>query len=368
MTDAATPFEHLVCPRTRQPLSRLAPEAVRALRGSRPADTAEGAGWLSADGEWLYLEQDGVPILLPERAIEVRAGRAGAEPPPVDPARKQWLEWQRALWKPLAEFWQRQPMPIRPAPEDTRLCEDKIREWHAGGDGKPPRVLVLGVTPETVLMRLPAGSRLLAVDFSTSMIRKVWPGNGRADLGVVCGEWSVMPVAAAACDVALADGIFTTCPYPAGYLAIVAELRRVLRPGGLFLVRVFSRKPAGDSVDAIFDDLCAGRCGSLDHFRWRLGVAMQNDITRGVRLGDVWDLWHERIPDPAPLLARLGWPGDAAIVFDQYRGSQARMNFASVDEMRQVLSPGFRLVDCSYPDYELGDRIPTLCFQRERDS
>jgi hypothetical protein len=174
-----------------------------------------------------------------------------------------------------------------------------------------------------------------------------------------------MPVATAGGDIALADGIFAACSYPEGYLSIAQELRRVIKPGGLFLTRVFSRKPEGDSIDAVFDDLHAGRFGSLDHFRWRLGTALQTNIAKGVRLGDVWDLWHERIPDPEPLLARMGWSKDAAVVFDQYRGLDARMNFPSVEEMRRSLSPGFCLVDSSYPDYELGDCCPTLCFRRE---
>ena len=75
-------IEILVCPETRQPVSRAKPEQLEALnalvrdgslrnRGGEPVTQALEEGLVREDGRVLYPVDDGIPVMLIDESIEL---------------------------------------------------------------------------------------------------------------------------------------------------------------------------------------------------------------------------------------------------------------------------------------------------------
>ena len=267
-------------------------------------------------------------------------------------------------WEEVSLLWSHIQPPVRPASQDIALLErlvDDALEPRTDGDSC---ALMLGVTPEIATMRWPAGTRLLALDYSEAMIRNVWPAREAGGALAVLADWTAMPVADAACDVVVGDGSFNMPAYPDGLGALAREARRVLTDDGRLVVRTFARPEQREPLDAVFADLRGGRIGNIDVFNWRLAMAVHGDLTAGVRLGSVWEAWADNVSDPAALMRSIGWPEDAWLPFlGGIQGFDGRMVFPTISELTDLLSEGFVRIACHVPEYETGERYPTLAFR-----
>ena len=220
-------------------------------------------------------------------------------------------------WNQHARQWSLIGPPLRPSAEDISLLEQALTAWSASNVIAAPHALLCGVTPEIACMRWPSGTRLTAVDRSQAMIAGVW---------------------------------------------LAGELRRVAAPGSLLAIRFFLRPDCNETVGQVIDDLQKGRIGNFHAFKWRLAMAMHGTIEEGVRLGDVWDVWHQAVPQPDALAAQLGWSPAVVNTIQNYRGVSTCYSFPTMDEARG-LTGDFRIVAVQVPDYELGERCPTLVMQ-----
>lgn len=263
----------------------------------------------------------------------------------------------QANWESAAGKWQHRP-PITPAADDIAWFEHVAR---ARGPGA--RALLLGVTAGIATMNWPADSQLTAVDWSAGMIDKAWPREGLPPhASVVQADWMAMPLPAGSRDVALGDGCYTALGSLDAVVALNRAVAAVLKPGGVLALRCFARGTSRASVDEIFDALLAGREKNLGLVRWQLMMALQGDDTEGVVLDDLWQLWRERIPDPAALIDRHGWFPHEVTNIERYAGQQARYVYPTVEEMRAAAAPVFDLVDCDIPAYRCGEHFPRVRF------
>ena len=233
----------------------------------------------------------------------------------------------------------------------------KTPEWTSS------RALLLGVTPEIAAMSWPNDTRLLALDCHRGMIAGVWPGNPVVDAAVVCADWTKMPVRNGHCDVVVSDCCYSSLDYPGGYSALTSELHRVLKAGGLFAMRAFVRPERREPVETVFDDLLRGRIGNFHVLKWRLAMGLHGDLTTGVRLADIWNAWNEAVAEPDLLARRLDWSSEVIRTIDAYRALETRYTFPTLQELRHTLSAQFAEKRCVFPEYELGDRCPTLVFE-----
>lgn len=262
-----------------------------------------------------------------------------------------------ANWESAAGKWQHRP-PITPDPDDIAWFERTTRAPGAG-----PRALLLGVTAGIATMGWPAGSELLAIDWSAGMIDKAWPRAGLPPAAtVVQADWMAMPLPARSRDIALGDGCYTALGSLDQVVALNRAVSRVLEPGGVLALRCFARGTTRASVDEIFDALLAGREKNLGLVRWQLMMALQGDDTEGVVLDDLWRLWHERIPDPAAQIEQHGWYPHEVANIERYAGQQARYVYPTVAEMEAAAAPDFALVECDVPAYRGGEHFPRLRF------
>ena len=261
-------------------------------------------------------------------------------------------------WNQHARQWNLIGPPLRPAAQDLRLLEMELRAWRERASAVSPRALLCGVTPEIAAMRWPPGTWLTAVDHSRPMVAGVWPGSS-APGAAVCGNWLALPLAAASQDILVGDGCYSLLVGSARYAAFSTELRRVAADGALLLMRYFLRPERPEAQGAVIDDLHRGRIGNFHVFKWRLAMALHGSLEEGVRLGDIWNAWHEAVPDPARLAARLGWRVEVVNTISNYRGVDTRYSFPTLDEARRLVGD-FEMVSMHTPDYELGARCPTL--------
>ncbi len=270
----------------------------------------------------------------------------------------------RDHWNRHARQWNRVGSPLRPCDEDIRLARELIGAGEKDA-GSPRHAVLLGVTPELASMDWPRGTRLTAVDRCMEMIRGVFPrDNLSVPARAVRGDWLGLPLPDESADWVVGDGCYTLLDGPESYRALGQEVRRVLRPGGRYLVRLFLRPDSPEPVSAVFDDLEAGRIGNFHVFKWRLAMALHDGAGRGVRVDAIWERWRQAGIKPRELARDTGWPEAEIRTIEAYRGSKARYTYPTLNEARAALSVQFRELACRFPGYELGERCPTLLLAR----
>lgn len=251
--------------------------------------------------------------------------------------------------------------PLRPSPSDTAVVQRVVACLGAGA-----RAIVLGLTPEIVGCDWPVGIRLTAVDHSPSMIAALWPpARGPAHAEAVLADWCAMPIGSGTIDLVAGDGCYVLLAYPNGYAALTHEVRRVLRRGGHFAIRVFLRPDAPESVADIARAVAAGEVGSVHALKLRLLAALHGASGDGSLLDDVWRAWKTLPPLPAVLIDKRGWAAEEITGIESYRGLSARYFLPTQGEFRRSVGTQFREVECTFGADELGDRCPTFVFTRD---
>ena len=248
--------------------------------------------------------------------------------------------------------------PLSPCAEDIALREQAIARHFPARSSLS--ALLLGVTPKLAATRWTPALDIIAVDNTMAMIESVWPGNTRRRT-VVCGDWLQLPLRDASLDVALIDGGLPAISFPLAHAALAKELRRVLKPGSLFVARIFARPDVTEAVDAVFAAVRERRIGGFHAFKWRLAMSLQGeDTARGVLLDDIWRCCNAQFGDYAQLERLTGWPIQEIRTIDAYRGNAASYHFPTISEFVECLSPALSCVERMHGTYELAERCPIL--------
>lgn len=274
------------------------------------------------------------------------------------------MSCESAHWTAVAKRWAQLGSPLRPCGDDLESYQNAIVAW-TESQGRPPRALILGVTPELYRLPWPEGTHLAAADRARPMIEAVWPGPRES---VVCADWTRLPFRSASYDLVFCDGGLHLLPYPRGMEGFAASVHRVLAPGGLLLLRLFHPPPSRETARNVLDDLLAGRISDLNRLKIRLGMSLQETPEGGVRLGDVWETLHQAEPDFDTLADRLGWTREHMGAFVSYRASDDRYHFVNVEEVLRLFaeSPGeFERKAVHTPEYDLGERFPIMVLGRK---
>lgn len=276
--------------------------------------------------------------------------------PPLDDDRPGVLT---ALWERQAEQWELLGHPLRPGPPDIVRVQESVDE-RGPITGDAPTALILGVTPELVQLRWPAGATVLATDRSMVMIRGIGPAAsqsvGRASSAQA--DWLALPLPDASCDLVLSDGGFANVP-GADAAALARSIRRVLCPDGVLTTRMFVRPDDREEPDHVWEELVGGRIGSFAAFKLRLLMALCAD-DGDVGVADGWTYVTSRCPDQDALAEQLGWPVAVIRTIDAYRDQPTVYWFPTLAQFRAVVSPVFDEQGCHWPGYELGERCPTF--------
>ena len=268
-------------------------------------------------------------------------------------------------WTAMAMAWGQNGPPLRPNAEDVGHFQRTVELWQAHHPHRPPRPLILGVTPELYRLRWPAGTEVRGIDRTEAMIVQVWPGPRDA---AIHADWLHIPFADASMDLVLCDGGLHLLAHPGEQRTLARKLAAVVAPGGYCVFRLFVPPDPQETAEAVIADLLAGRIPDLNYLKLRLATAMQPGPAAGVSLDAVWHLLHALEPDQAALARRLGWAPEHLAVIDAYRGSPARYHFVDVDTAVALFCTAtdraFELQRIDLPEYRLGRQCPTLTFLR----
>jgi SAM-dependent methyltransferase len=267
-------------------------------------------------------------------------------------------------WSDMTGRWMHVDRPLKPSPDDIAVLE-RFATIAAQKISQDFVTLLLGVTPEIAGCRWPESTRLTAIDSSPAMIHALWPAPGiPAASRVICADWRNMPLGSGTIDFIAGDGCNAALSFPIDVSAMLSQVARVLRPGGMFVSRVFVRPEPIETVEDIERDLASGRIGSIHVLKWRLFAALCEDPAVGVRLADVWTVWNGMRALAARYGPERGWTPPEISTIEIYRGDvETRFNFPTLAQLRAVISQHFSEQCFIVGGYELADRCPLMVLE-----
>lgn len=256
----------------------------------------------------------------------------------------------------LAPLWSDFGPPLRPSAFDTAQVQKQADALAPGA-----RVLVLGLTPETIACRWRSETQLQAIDHSPAVMAMLWPNPGAPPgAQAVLGSWEHLPFPDASVDLVCGDGCQIGLRWPDGYETFHREVRRVLKPSGRFLTRVFMRPETKEPLSDIQRDFSHGHIGSVHVLKLRILAALQAaGGPGGTRLDDAWQVWST-FASEAERKHRPGWTRREIGTIDRYRGVQTRFFLPTLAEFRSATHPCYIEESCVTGSYELAERCPTL--------
>lgn len=255
-------------------------------------------------------------------------------------------------WETYSRRWHKLAPPLRPS-------EGAVAVYRRAIAGVGGRVLLYGVTPELAGL----GQELVAIDGSSGMISRVWPGNG-PHRHAVQADWLALPLAARSIAAALGDGVLNTFPLGPDAAAFLAELERVLRPGGRVVLRVFCRPEQPERAEALRAAALSGAIESFHVLRWRLAMmASAGRASSDVGAAEVLARFDALFPDRKELAACAGWDRAVFDTIDAAAGSTQVFSFPTLAEILAFVGGRFgeaRVMESGR--YPLAERCPVIVF------
>jgi SAM-dependent methyltransferase len=265
---------------------------------------------------------------------------------------------KNSYWQHLAAAYKLLGSPLRPVPEDIGIFESAIGDWAVAHPVDHPRTLLLGATPAIALMRWPAGTTLIGADGSLPMMRSAWPGDCAATRFGICANWFRLPLPFSSVHIAIGDGSLNCVRHPEAANAVCLSLREVLTGNGLLLLRCYVRPERPERPEQIFDDMFRGAILTFSQFRFRLYLAMPQDLRSGVALDELYRLWASYSIEPARLAALTHWPLPEIQTIEGLRNSSTVHTFPTLAEFRSLLHEHFDEAGMITPCYPLGGHCP----------
>ncbi|MBL1210749.1 methyltransferase domain-containing protein [Geminocystis sp. GBBB08] len=268
-------------------------------------------------------------------------------------------------WQKFSTNWEVIGSPLRPNEEDISFIETEILAKLKLNLSIIYRVVILGVTPDFISLSWSDNIEIIAIDKSSEMIANIWNKNEnhKKKRTVILGHWQNIPLPDNCCDIILADGCFTQLDYPNSYNQVLQELKRILKPQGLFSSRFFLRPSQTEKITNIFCDLKAGNIGNFHLFKLRLAAALQKSTEAGIPVDYIYQIWKENISNPDEILHQLGWSLDLLKTINVYENSPSIYSFPTLEEVKNLFGNYFTELSCNFPHYEQGSLFPTIIFQ-----
>lgn len=269
---------------------------------------------------------------------------------------------QCGVWQRHSIQWNKLGSPQRPSPQDGAIMMAAVSADLARAAAAD--IVVLGVTPEVVLLPWPAPVRLHAFDHSAEMIATVWQPHPQIVSSAQQASWQSLPLADHSVCVAVGDGSFNSLPELTDYTDVLRELARVLQPDALLCMRYYALPSVRESLLAVGAAVQAGQVQGFHALKWRIAMAVCEGPTFSIAVPAIRAAFDALFPDRDGLAAATGWPREVIDTIDAYQGLLTRYTFADLDTLQALCAPWFTLEAMSCGDYELAGRCPTLSLRR----
>jgi SAM-dependent methyltransferase len=259
-------------------------------------------------------------------------------------------------WLNYHEKWSRLRPPLRPD-DDVVAAFRRALGDHVGA------ALLFGVTPELADI----APDVTAIDNSQPMIDFIWPGD-TAHRRARLGDWFALDCPDGAFDSAIGDGVLNFPRYPDGTRALLNEIKRVLRPGGRFVCRLFAAPNEAEPLDELRDSVYRGAVGNFHALKWRIAMAaVRASGESNIAVQTIRDTFMTLFPDRAALARSTGWARADIDTIDIYDGSAEVYAFPTRAQFLNVAPAGFapgRLVEAGR--YPLAERCPLFVLETLR--
>lgn len=222
------------------------------------------------------------------------------------------------------------------------------------------RIVMLGVTPELTQLPWPPQVALLAFDHSPEMIHRVWQPNASIKSSAQLADWCALPVQSKSIDAIVGDGALTTLPNLRAYMPVLMELRRVLKPDGLLVIRAFVRPDQTEALDSIVLAANSSLIGSFHALKWRIAMSLAELEGGVVSTAQIYEKFNQCFPCRKRLSEVSGWSESVIDTINAYQATTTQYNFPTLAQLRQACSPYFAVDSISFANYELSDRCPTI--------
>jgi SAM-dependent methyltransferase len=260
-------------------------------------------------------------------------------------------------WNDVARRWALYSSPLRPCAADLDIFTRYLEAYSSVPGTRPPRALILGVTPEIAEMRWPAGTHVTGIDRSAEMVAHIWPGDVPGLREARCADWFSLTPAGGRFDYIVGDGSLNTVAFPDALRQLLVTLARVASDGAVLVTRTFTRPLRAEQPMEVVAAAARGTISCFHAFKFRLAMALQTRVETGVRLDDVWQFWTGLQFDTAALADRPGWEPAVVETIELYRGKDVRLYFPTIVEVTEALAAsGWTPRAQQVQDYEMGDR------------
>jgi SAM-dependent methyltransferase len=250
----------------------------------------------------------------------------------------------------------------------TTHWADRSRNWGKNGPPLQPNqeiidcfaslvptsanILLLGVTPQIAT----AYTHVTAVDREPAMIENVWPGNTENKRAIL-DNWLTVTLAENYYDGIIGDGSINMLSYPEDVNFMLGKALTLLRPGGVFACRMFTRPNENITLERL---LAEAKTPTVNFSAYRRLIPMYLAVEHGplvpVRL--IVELFDQLFPDRS----LLPWTAEQMSTLEPYRKSDATTWFPTRSEILALAPEGSRYIESG--TYDISDTCPILTFTK----
>lgn len=263
--------------------------------------------------------------------------------------------WDR-YWK----NWSLVRSPLRPCPEDIAHFSCILSQLPTN-----PRILILGVTSEILLMDWPNDAMLFAMDNNINAIKGLWQKSKQCNSNVICGDWKNLPLKDQTFDLIIGDGIITTFKFPNIFNKVIFELHRTLKAKGKLVLRHFLMENPPLTEKEVWAKAYDNQYMNFSAFKWRLAHSLQQSPSKGVRVEDILDSWEKHVPFWKNKGLPLPWPKEEIATIEVYRNSPLSYVYLDDQGMELALQSTFIAREKLYGHYELSELCPVIVYDKK---
>ena len=247
-------------------------------------------------------------------------------------------------WADRSRNWGKNGPPLQPNQE--------IIDCFASLVPTSANILLLGVTPQIAT----AYTHVTAVDREPAMIENVWPGNTETKRAIL-DNWLTVALAENYYDGIIGDGSINMLSYPEDVDFMLGKALSLLRPGGVFACRMFTRPDENITLERLLAEV---KTPTVNFSAYRRLIPMYLAVEHGplvpVRL--IVELFDQLFPDRS----LLPWTAEQMSTLEPYRKSEATTWFPTRSEILALAPEGSRYIESG--TYDISDTCPILTFTK----
>jgi SAM-dependent methyltransferase len=247
-------------------------------------------------------------------------------------------------WAERSRNWRKNGPPLQPNQE--------ILDCFASLVPLTADIILLGVTPQIA----DTYTRVTAVDREPAMIERVWPGNTETKRAIL-DNWLTVDLPENHYDGIIGDGSINMLSYPEDVSFMLSKALRLLRPGGVFACRMFTRPDTPVTMERLLSE---AKSPTVNFSAYRRLIPMYLAVEHGplVPVKMILELFDQLFPDRN----QLPWTADQMATLDAYRNSESTTWFPTRQEILDLAPTGSRYIESG--TYDIADTCPILTFAK----